>query len=96
MTTPTTAPQDVAKGISALAALVSSLAHGTLDLTTFEAAVDSVQKVAVEFGLEPPEISAAISTAEFLLPALKLLAASGIGGVPGAFPPGGGPSYIGR
>ena len=92
-------PADIAGGVSALTGLVSGLAHGNVDLSTVEGAVNAVQKLAVALGLEPPEIAAAVDAAEWLLPVLRQLYASGVisGGVPAAFPPGGGPgSYRGR
>jgi hypothetical protein len=92
-------PEDILTGFAALTALFSGLAHGNADLSTVEDAINSMQKLAVALGLEPPMVAAAISALEWALPVLRDLYSSGLisGGIPAAFPPGGGPgTYRGR
>jgi hypothetical protein len=61
---------DIVKGGEALAALVSAVVERSATLSTVEDAANAIQTALVELGIEPPQISAAIRAAEWLLPIL--------------------------
>lgn len=88
-----TLPDDIGKGLSALAALVSGVAHGTATFDTVFTTAEAVQKVAAGLGLEPPEVVTMINAAEFFVPLVKELYTSGAvtGGMPSGWVAGGGP-----
>jgi hypothetical protein len=81
-------------GVGAAGAVLQEIAARELTLADAAAFMNSVQQILVDLGIEP-EI--ALEASELLEAVAPVLARSVTGGVPDAFPPGGGPSpYRGR
>jgi len=92
-------PADLASAVDSAIALLTGLRQQTASFSTVEDALNALQQVAVDVGLEPAQAQQAVLLLEWLAPAVRALYAAGViaGGVPDAFPPGGGPSpYHGR